>query len=174
MASILLKISSLALGLLLSFNLLARDVSKDLSYVQNSSEKRHLLNIYYPKVTTESKDVLIFIHGGSWNSGDKSTYWWLGRNLARKKIVSVLINYSHSPQYKYDEIATDCARAIKWVRDSISRFGGNPKRIFVMGHSAGGQLAALIDADSQYFSKVGIQNPIRGVILNDAFGLDSV
>jgi acetyl esterase/lipase len=62
--------------------------------------------------------------------------------------------------------------AIKWVRDSISRFGGRNDRIFIMGHSAGGHLAAIINNDPRYFESAGIPNPIKGIILNDSFGLD--
>ncbi|MBC7913813.1 MAG: alpha/beta hydrolase [Pyrinomonadaceae bacterium] len=154
------------------FNALASEVKKDIPYLKNATEKRHLLNIYYPKIDGKPKDVLIFIHGGSWNSGNKNNYWWLGRNFAKKGVVAITINYSHSPQYDYKQIAADCARAVKWVHDSVSQYNGNPKRIFIMGHSAGGHLASLITADPQYFKETGIENPIRGVILNDAFGLD--
>jgi acetyl esterase/lipase len=69
-------------------------------------------------------------------------------------------------------MAYDCSAALKWVKDSIETYGGSPARIFVMGHSAGGHLAALINNDPRFFKKAGISNPIRAVILNDGFGLD--
>lgn len=147
-------------------------VKRDISYRGQSQNIRNLLDVYYPKNTETPKDVLVFIHGGSWDSGKKDTYWWLGRNLASKNVISVIINYSLSPNSQYEEMAYDCSEALKWVKDSISAYGGSPDRIFVMGHSAGGHLAALINNDPRFFKKAGISNPIRAVILNDGFGLD--
>lgn len=97
---------------------------------------------------------------------------FIRKNMASKNVVSVIINYSLSPKSQYEEMAYDCSEALKWVKDSIATYGGSPDRIFVMGHSAGGHLAALINNDPRFFKKVGILNPIKGVILNDGFGLD--
>lgn len=148
------------------------DIKRDISYNSESKNARNLLDVYYPINKEVQKDVLVFIHGGSWNSGKKDTYWWLGKNMARKNVVSVIINYSLSPQYQYEQMATDCAVALKWVKDSIAKYGGRADRIFVMGHSSGGHLAALINNDPRFFKQQGILNPIRAVILNDSFGLD--
>jgi len=147
-------------------------VQKDIPYRENSTDVRNLLDVYYPENTEEAKDVLVFIHGGSWSGGKKDIYWWLGKNMARKNVVSVIINYSLSPESQYEKMASDCAVAIKWVRYSIARYGGRADRIFVMGHSAGGHLAALINNDPRFFEAERITNPIKGVILNDSFGLD--
>jgi acetyl esterase/lipase len=147
-------------------------IKRDISYRGQSQNIRNFLDVYYPKNTETPKDVLVFIHGGSWNSGKKDTYWWLGRNIASKNVISVIINYSLSPKSQYEEMAYDCSVALKWVKDSIEAYGGNPERIFVMGHSAGGHLAALINNDPRFFKNAGISNPIKAVILNDGFGLD--
>lgn len=146
-------------------------VQKNINYAGNNDVK-NTLNVYHKKGEVKNQDVIVFIHGGSWSSGKKETYWWLGRNLAKKNIVAVMINYPLAPNATYKEMALASAKAIKWVQDSIATFGGNPNRIFVMGHSAGAHLGELINADPQYFKAVGIYNPIKGVILNDAFGLD--
>jgi len=147
-------------------------IKRDISYRGQSQNVRNFLDVYYPKNTETAKDVLVFIHGGSWNSGKKDTYWWLGKNMARKNVISVIINYSLSPKSQYEQMAYDCSEALKWVKDSIATYGGSPDRIFVMGHSAGGHLAALINNDPRFFKQAGISNPIRAVILNDGFGLD--
>lgn len=147
-------------------------VKRNIPYKGQEQNVRNLLDVYYPKKTDSSKDVLVFIHGGSWDSGKKDTYWWLGRNMAQKNVVSVIINYRLSPEAQFEKMAFDCADAVKWVKDSIAQFGGNPDRIFVMGHSAGGHLAALINNDVRFFNRIGIPNPIRAVILNDGFGMD--
>lgn len=148
------------------------DIRHDIAYNGRPGEVRNLLDVYYPENTDVPKDVLVFIHGGSWNSGKKDTYWWLGKNMARKNVVSVIINYSLSPQSQYEQMADDCAAALKWVKDSIAVFGGRADRIFVMGHSAGGHLAELINTDPRFFKQAGIPNPIHAVILNDGFGMD--
>jgi acetyl esterase/lipase len=143
---------------------------KDLAYADAGTA--NLLDIYHSDQFSKPQDVIVFIHGGSWNSGSKDAYWFLGRNFARKGKVTVIINYSLSPAVQYESMALDCAKALKWVKNHIQEYGGNPDRIFVMGHSAGGHLAALINQDAKYFDQVGIQNPIKGVILNDPFGLN--
>ena len=143
---------------------------RDVSYADAGEE--NLLDVYYNSHLKKAKDVIVFIHGGSWNSGSKDSYWFLGKNFARKGKVMVVINYSLSPKSTYENMALDCTKAIKWVKENITKYGGNPDRIFVMGHSAGGHLAALINQDPIYFKKIGIENPIKGVILNDPFGLD--
>lgn len=143
---------------------------KDIAYADKGAA--NLLDVYHQKDIKTPQDVIVFIHGGSWNSGKKDTYWFLARAFARKGKVAVMINYPLSPDAKYQEMASDCAKALMWVKQNIATYGGNPDRIFVMGHSAGAHLAALIDADPSYFAKLGYPNPIKGVILNDPFGLD--
>lgn len=146
-------------------------VEKNISYTDQQNDINRQLNVYHNN-RYSGKDVVVFIHGGSWSSGKKETYWWLGRNMARKGAVAVVINYRLAPQVKYDQMAMDCASAVKWVYNNIRNYGGNPERIFLMGHSAGGHLAELINADPRYFKAVGFNGTVKGVILNDAFGLD--
>jgi len=130
------------------------------------------LNIFEPKKPKSPKDVLIFIHGGNWNSGKKSQYSFIGRNWTKKDIVYVIIDYPLSPTATFKEMAEYSAKSVKWVKENIQNYGGDPDRIFISGHSAGGHLAALISIDDHYFQKLGIANPIKGLILIDAAGLD--
>ncbi len=154
-----------------SFKRISR--SKDIVY-QLADQKipEQKLNIFAPKKHAQDKNVLIFIHGGNWNSGRKSQYNLIGRHWAKKDIVTVIIDYPLSPAANYETMAEASAQAVKWVKENISKYGGNPERIFVSGHSAGGHLAALISTDDQYFKNLGIENPIAGTILIDAAGLD--
>src|SRR6476620_9986266 len=88
-------------------------IERDISYSKSVPNVReNLLDVYYPKDKSNPKDVLVFIHGGSWNSGKKETYWWLGRNLASKDVVTIIINYGLSPVYQYEKMAADCAKAL--------------------------------------------------------------
>lgn len=146
-------------------------VAKNISYTDQNEERRQL-NVYYESDVSKLKDVIIFIHGGSWSSGNKDIYWWLGRNMARKGVVTVTINYGLAPRNRYVQMGDDCAQAVKWVQSHIAGYGGDSARIFLMGHSAGGHLAELINADPQYFRRAGIKNPVKGLILVDPFGLD--
>ncbi|WP_316795649.1 alpha/beta hydrolase [Pedobacter agri] len=145
--------------------------AKNINYAGNAEEK-NTLNIYYKNDSVKNKPVLIFIHGGSWSSGKKETYWWLGRNFARKGIVTVIINYPLAPNAEYQKMANDCALAVKWVKENVSDYSASQEKIFVMGHSAGAHLGELINADPKYFQHAGIKNLIKGMILNDPFGLD--
>jgi acetyl esterase/lipase len=145
--------------------------AKNINYAGNADEA-NTLNIFYKNDSIKDKPVLIFIHGGSWSSGKKETYWWLGRNFARKGVVTVIINYRLAPNVQYEKMGDDCALAVKWVQAHIADYTASPEKIFMMGHSAGAHLGELINADPKCFNKAGIKNPIKGMILNDPFGLD--
>lgn len=147
-------------------------VTKNISYVPGSTHKRHLLDVYASSKQKASAPVLIFIHGGSWNSGSKDIYKFFGRGFAEKGVVTVIINYRLTPEATYMDMASDCASAVKWVKDHIREYGGDTSLIYLSGHSAGGHLAALISNDQTYLASIGIVNLVKGCILIDAFGLD--
>ena len=153
-----------------AFKTVHRD--KNIVYSGTAGKKSETLNIYSPKKNKELKQVLIFIYGGSWNSGRKELYSFLGNRMARKNIVTVIVDYPKSPAATYDEMANDVAKAVKWTKNNIIGYGGDPKEIFISGHSAGGHLAALVGIKNEYFFNVGINNPLKGIILIDAAGLD--
>ena len=152
----------------------------DVAYVDRAAPdfdpKGHLLDVYQPKKaapTAAGYPVVLFIHGGSWNSGSKDFYSFIGRRLAKQGVVAVVINYRLAPQVEIPVMADDCARALAWTVQNIGRYGGNPSRIFTMGHSAGGGLAALLATDNELLARHGLgQNPVRGAILDDPAGLD--
>lgn len=152
------------------------DRSPNLAYVSESDGPydtiRHRLDVYAPRKAKEPAEVLIFIHGGNWERGDKDIYKPLGRRMARKGVVAVITNYRLSPYVGFNEMTMDVARSVKWVKENIQSYGGDPNKIFVSGHSAGGQLAALISIRQCYFDSLGIQNPVKGSVLIDPGGLD--
>jgi acetyl esterase/lipase len=171
-----MKTPFIRLPLLLSYLLLLGSCAfksvtkkKDITY---DTQHKLQLDIYSPKKIPKPKEVFVFIHGGRWNSGRKGQYKFLGKRMARKGIVAVIIDYRLSPSTAYKGMATDAATALKWVKENIASYGGDKNKIFVSGHSAGGHLAALVTADNLYFDSLNIPNPIRGAILIDAFGLD--
>ncbi len=128
------------------------------------------LNIFVPRnLKGENAKVLIFVHGGNWNSGRKETYNLLGRNFARKGVVVVIPDYNLSPMINYDGMASQVAAAILWTKQNIASYNGNPNQIFIKGHSAGGHLGALAIMNPKF----GLDpESIAGIILNDAAGLD--
>ena len=149
--------------------------SKNITYLQQGdfvNIPTQKLNVFAPRHPKQLKDVFIFIHGGNWNSGNKALYSFFGTRLARKNVVAVIIDYPLSPEYKYYDMALASAQAVNWVKKNIEKYGGDPNRIFVSGHSAGGHLAALISVRNNYFDTLGIANPIAGTILIDAAALD--
>ncbi|MGO4906468.1 alpha/beta hydrolase [Flavobacterium sp. W20_MBD1_R3] len=144
----------------------------DVSYLTafNKKSDEPLLNIFVPsKSNSTARPVLIFIHGGNWNSGRKGTYDLLGRNFARKGIITVIPNYTLSPNANYDDMAIQIASVIQWTKEHISQHNGNSTKIYITGHSAGGHLAALSVMNPKYGIETGT---IAGIILNDAAGLD--
>jgi len=158
---------------LLALSSCAIQKTKNIDYLSESltSEKsKPKLNVFAPKEKPPEKmPVIIFAHGGNWNRGSKSGYGFYGRDLARKNIVLVVPGYTLSPEVTYDTQAKQIAEAIKWTQANISKYGGDPKNVYVNGHSAGGHLAALSVMNPKY----GIdQKSISGLILNDAAGLD--
>jgi arylformamidase len=113
--------------------------------------------------------VMVFIHGGTWFQGDKGRLDGKASAFVEAGWVFVSVNYRLSSDVMHPVHAQDLAEAIAWIRASICGYGGDPRRIFLMGHSAGGHLAALVATDPAYLGERGLSlDSIRGVI-----GLDS-
>ncbi|GAA4359063.1 hypothetical protein GCM10023185_25320 [Hymenobacter saemangeumensis] len=179
-------IAVLPAALLLALLLVACDGSarpsrrfRDVAYVESSTPgfdpERHRLDVYAPRkaATGAGHPVVIFIHGGAWNSGNKNIYTFVGRRLARQGIVAVVINYRLAPAVQVPQMADDCARALAWTRQHIGRYGGDAARVYAMGHSAGGGLAALLATDQELQARHGLPpNALSGVVLDDPGGLD--
>lgn len=148
---------------------------KNITYLpaDKVSQKSDLkLDIFSLKKIEEKKDVFVFLHGGGWRHGKKSIYTFFGKRMAKKGVIGVNISYPLSPKADYDGMAEASAYAIKWIKENISRYGGDPDRVFISGHSAGGHLAALITVKEEYFQDLGLKDPVKGVVLIDAAGLD--
>ena len=146
--------------------------TKNLTYLSSANglpEKQ--LNIFAPR-KSQNSPVLIFIHGGSWHSGRKEIYDFMGSRLARRGVVTVIIDYPLAPAYQLPAMERASALAVKWVKENIAGYGGDPHRIFISGHSAGGHLAALVGIKKEPWNEIGVANPIKGMILNDPAGLD--
>jgi acetyl esterase/lipase len=170
MKSISFSLVFLALCTSCAFKSVTR--TKDITYLQQTTDlPQKALSIFAPR-KAEMAPVLIFIHGGSWHSGRKEIYDFMGSRLARRGVVTVIIDYPLAPKYKLPAMEKASATAVKWVKDNISNYGGDPEQIYVSGHSAGGHLAALVAIKEEPWQELGMSNPLKGAILNDPAGLD--
>jgi acetyl esterase/lipase len=109
---------------------------------------------------------VVFFYGGNWQSGDKEMYLFLAAALARRGYVTVVPDYRVYPGARYPQFIEDGALAVRWVRDNAARFGGDPQSLFVMGHSAGAYIAAMLAFDRRWLRAVGLSpgRDIAGLI----------
>ncbi|AZI42228.1 alpha/beta hydrolase [Deinococcus psychrotolerans] len=136
-------------------------VTHDLHY---GSDPRNVLDIYAPQGAA-NKAVVLFIHGGSWDSGSKDEYVFVGESLARAGYVTAVMNYRLAPQHPYPDYVIDAASALKWLQDNAAQYGGNGQRLYVVGHSAGAFNAVDVVDDSPFLSDAGVQaGTVRGVV----------
>lgn len=111
------------------------------------------------------RPVLVFIHGGSWQSGSPGNYHFIGRAFARAGYVVVLAGYRLGPDGVYPHMLEDSAKALAWVEANIAAHGGDPQRVFVMGHSAGAYNAVMIALERQWLGREGVRDGfIKGVV----------
>jgi acetyl esterase/lipase len=144
----------------------------DVAYREDpkASTFRHRLDMYLPK-GKKDYPVVVLVHGGAWMVGDNrccGLYPTIARFLAGQGIGVVLPNYRLSPGVRHPEHVQDLARAVAWTRKNIAEHGGGPERIYLLGHSAGGHLVALLATDESYLKAEGLTGAaIKGVIAAD-------
>ncbi len=154
-----------SLGLAL-VNTLARmrkpEMIRDIDY---GKEERQKLDLYRPRDTATARPVVVFFHGGSWMYGSKNDYLFVGEALVSKSLVAVIPDYRLYPQVTFPVFVEDGALALKWVRENIAQFGGDSNDVYVMGHSAGAHIAALLTLDEHYLESVdGSNHWLSGMI----------
>lgn len=128
---------------------------------------RHDLDVYAPEPGTRPADlpVVVFFYGGGWEDGDRGMYRFVGAELAAHGIVAVIPDYRLYPDVVFPAFMQDAAQAVAWARAHAAAFGGDPHRLFLMGHSAGGQIATLLALDGEYLKAAGVDSKdIRGVV----------
>jgi acetyl esterase/lipase len=123
-------------------------------------KERCKLDIYFPE-NVDSFITVVWFHGGGLTGGEKS----IPERLKNHKLAVVAVNYRLSPKVKSPAFIDDAAAAVAWVFKNISKYGGDPKKIIVSGHSAGGYLACMIGLDKQYLAAYGIEaNAIQKLV----------
>ena len=124
--------------------------------IEFDSEHHLALDVYSPRAATMAP-VVVFFYGGSWEDGKRRWYRYVGDALASSGIVTIIPDYRKFPDVRFPAFMHDAARATAWAHEHAGEFGGDRERLFVMGHSAGGQIAALLAADGRYLADVGMQ-----------------
>ncbi|MFC0677345.1 alpha/beta hydrolase [Lysobacter korlensis] len=114
------------------------------------------LDVYRPDGANGSAPVVVFFYGGNWQRGTREQYRFVGRRLARNGVLAVVADYRTWPRAGFPAFVEDGAKAVAWARENARRYGGDPSRVFVAGHSAGAQIAALIATDARYLQPHGL------------------
>jgi len=160
---LLLRIVCIACASAAALAQTAPRVTRDISYAEPRNE-RQLLDVYSPPAGSDFP-VVVWVHGGGWMRGSKNEVEHKPAAFVEKGFVFVPVNYRFIPQVTMEAIMRDVAKATGWVHANIARYGGDPARIFLMGHSAGAQLAALLCTDSRYIEAEGVpRSSIKGCV----------
>ena len=118
---------------------------------------RHKLDVYRPAQAAPPGGwpVVVFFYGGSWNRGERASYKFVGEALASRGVLTLVADYRLYPEVRYPDFLTDCAQALAYGLREAATLGGNPRRVFVMGHSAGGYNAAMLALDERWLRPTG-------------------
>jgi len=139
----------------------ARRVARDVPFGDHPAQ---MLDIYAPKDFETALPVLVFFHGGGWNSGTRAEYEFAGRAYAAAGFITVLPGYRIVPEAHFPDFVVDGALALNWIDAEISVFGGDPKRLALMGHSAGAYNAAMLALDPARFGANAAPANIKALV----------
>ena len=122
------------------------------------------LDVFSPS-NRRGAPTIVFLHGGAWIEGSKEDFRFIGAVLADAGYLTVIPQYRLFPEVKFPTFVEDAAQAVAWARRNAARYGGDPGRLFLMGHSAGAHIAALVAFDDRYLSAAGVSpGCVRGFI----------
>lgn len=179
MRTVLVAIGLIAIGLLLFARLVAPPLQLDLidrfwpgggaqklaDGVTFDDENRLALDVWgAPGADKAKKPVLVFFYGGGWANGERAHYGFAARAYASKGFVVIVPDYRKVPAVRFPSFNEDGAAAVRWTHDNIAKYGGDPERILLAGHSAGAYIAMMLALDRHYLQKAGVSpSVIRGV-----------
>jgi acetyl esterase/lipase len=133
-------------------------IETDLAYGEHPRQRA---DVYRPGGPAQAAPVVVFFYGGSWQGGERGHYRFVGEALASEGVMVVVPDYRVWPDARFPDFIEDGARAVAWVRAEIGYHGGDPDQIYLMGHSAGAHIAALLALDPRYLARAGVN---RGVL----------
>ena len=138
-------------------------ITHDLAYAPGP---RGGLDVYRPVRAPAGAPVVVFLYGGGWDSGRRRDYAFVGAALASKGYLTIIPDYRVYPEVRWPAFLQDNARAVAWARAHAAEFGGDPRRLFLMGHSAGAYDVVMLALDPRWLGAVGLdpQRDLRGVI----------
>jgi len=138
-------------------------VERNVTYAPHA---RGQLDVYIPRRPAARRPIALFIYGGSWQSGEKAMYAFVGRALAARGIVTVVADYRVYPQVTYPEFLQDNAQAAAFTKQHAREWGADPARFFLIGHSAGAYNVAMLALDKRWLAAVGMdpKRDLAGVI----------
>ena len=123
------------------------------------------LDIYQPAARSAPAPVALFFYGGSWRYGSRTDYAFVGNALAAAGILTLVVDYRTYPAVRFPGFEVDAASSVRWARDHVGEYGGDPRRMFLVGHSAGAQIVALLATDAHYLAAVGMRpRDLAGVV----------
>ena len=131
----------------------AHRVAEGVSFAPDRGLK---LDVWSPRRAGHPLPVVIFLYGGGWVAGSRGGYAFAGSAYAGQGFVTVVPDYRLVPAVRFPAFVEDGALAVKWTRDNIARFGGDPDRIALAGHSAGSYNAAMLALDPHYLRDAGV------------------
>jgi arylformamidase len=154
----------------------------DINYKTGTPQNLLNLDVYKPNGGAAKKPVMIYVHGGSWRTGDKAQTGFKDEFFTNKDYVFVSVNYRLSPnpinlndpnRLQFPAHPQDVAKAIKWVFQNIANYGGDTNRVSVIGHSSGAHLVSLVTTDATYLNAEGLQlNQLKCACSLDAGAYD--
>ncbi|MDH3658914.1 MAG: alpha/beta hydrolase [Alphaproteobacteria bacterium] len=162
-------------------------VERDIAY---ADAPRQRLDIYVPDAVTPGAKVAIFFYGGRWEYGSKVDYRFVGQALASRGIITVIADYRLYPDVRFPGFVEDGAKAVGWVRRYIAERGGDPESIYLVGHSAGAHIAAMLALNPRFLAAEGVRVldlggliglagpyeflPIKDPVIKEIFAVDNL
>lgn len=123
------------------------------------------LDVHRPKAGNGKAAVIVFFYGGSWRNGTRQDYRFVGQSLAKAGYLVIVPDYRKAPQVVFPAFIEDSARAVAWAKQHAAEYGGDPSRIFLMGHSSGAHMAAMLGTDAHFLRAVGMQpRDLSGIV----------
>lgn len=151
----------------------ARKPEVDLRYGETARERLDFFS-----AGKQGAPTLLYIHGGYWQMNDKEGYGFIAEGPLSHDINVAVVEYTLAPAARMDQIVAEIRRSVDWLLANLARLGGDPARLFIAGHSAGGHLTAMGMSNPRLAGGIAISGlfdlePIRLNYLNDKLQLDT-